>query len=44
MLGVSSYWQEIVKGLIIIIAVIVDEQKIVQRFHELKIVLEYRSI
>ncbi len=27
MLGVSSYWQEIVKGLIIIIAVIVDERK-----------------
>lgn len=27
MLGVSSYWQEIVKGVIIIVAVIVDERK-----------------
>lgn len=27
MLGVSSYWQEIVKGVIIIVAVVVDEQK-----------------
>ncbi|MGE4354315.1 MAG: ABC transporter permease [Oscillospiraceae bacterium] len=27
MLGVSSYWQEIVKGIIIIVAVIVDEHK-----------------
>ena len=27
MLGVSSYWQEIVKGVIIIVAVIVDERR-----------------
>ncbi|MDR3765625.1 MAG: ribose ABC transporter permease [Butyricicoccus sp.] len=27
MLGVSSYWQEIVKGVIIIVAVVADEQK-----------------